>query len=178
MSQLSGYDKTPWARESLGSFKNVFSSLQPTQLALLNSSLKRVFCYRHSLLCILVSFCICFASAFYSYAERLENGFDTSAFAIRTAARYISISCQLKKKPKDFKTFRPQKGTRNCVVPPPRTERYLVKKVKKAARNRLLLLEKMCSNTYEMDTALKVPQHRECVKLRIRPRTFQWFRSL
>ena len=30
----------------------------------------------------------------------------------------------------------------------------------------------MCSNTYEIDTALKVPQHRECVKLRIRPRTF------
>ena len=29
----------------------------------------------------LIIFCICFASAFYSYAARLENGFDTGAFA-------------------------------------------------------------------------------------------------
>ena len=33
VSLLSGYDKTSWARESLGLLKNAFSSLQPTQPA-------------------------------------------------------------------------------------------------------------------------------------------------
>ena len=34
-SRLGGYDKTPWARECLGVFKSLFSSLQPTQPAIL-----------------------------------------------------------------------------------------------------------------------------------------------
>ena len=33
-SRLGGYDKTPWARECLGVFKSLFSSLQPTQPAM------------------------------------------------------------------------------------------------------------------------------------------------